>query len=236
MANSDKWAKIISKFLKPNGQFVFVEFHPVVWMFDDDFEKIGYRYFNSGAIFETESGTYADKKADITQSYVMWNHGISEVLNSLIKYDLMKWQEASAGGSMSTTLEDFTTFYTTLISGTGLSKKSFNNMTITQVRIKSRRQFGPLAVVDSTENDNIRLGYGLGVGVFYTPFGRAFFKEGHDDGWGHYSICFLDKKIAILIMTNNDNGESIFKELLAYSIGDVFTPWRWENYIPYNQK
>ena len=84
----DKWAKIISKFLKPNGQFVFVEFHPVVWIFDDNFEKISYRYFNSGAITETESGTYADKKAAITQSYIMWNHGMGEVLNSLIKNGL----------------------------------------------------------------------------------------------------------------------------------------------------
>lgn len=79
-----KWAKIISKFLKPGGQFVFVEFHPVVWMFDDNFEKIAYRYFNSGAIIETENGTYADKNADISQSYVMWNHGLSEVINNLI--------------------------------------------------------------------------------------------------------------------------------------------------------
>ena len=80
----DKWAKVIFKFLKQNGKFVFVEFHPVVWMFDDNFENIAYRYFNSGAIVETESGTYADKTADITQDYVMWNHGFSEVLNSLI--------------------------------------------------------------------------------------------------------------------------------------------------------
>jgi ubiquinone/menaquinone biosynthesis C-methylase UbiE len=84
----DKWAKIISKFLKANGQFVFVEFHPVVWMFDDNFEKISYRYFNSGAIIETEIGTYADKKANITQSYVMWNHGLSEVINNLINNGL----------------------------------------------------------------------------------------------------------------------------------------------------
>lgn len=84
----DKWAKIVSKFLKPNGQFVFVEFHPVVWMFDDNFEKIHYRYFNSGAIVESESGTYADKNADITQDYVMWNHGLSEVINNLIKNGL----------------------------------------------------------------------------------------------------------------------------------------------------
>ena len=80
----DKWAKVVSIFLKPNGKFVFVEFHPVVWMFDDNFENIAYRYFNSGAIVEIESGTYADKNADITQDYVMWNHGFSEVLNSLI--------------------------------------------------------------------------------------------------------------------------------------------------------
>lgn len=151
-------------------------------------------------------------------------------------YELMKWREASAGGSMSTTLEDFIRFYTALISSKGLSRKSFNAMTNTHVRINSRSQFGPLALVDSTDNDNIQLGYGLGIGTFKTPYGKAFFKEGHDDGWGHYSICFPDKKIAIVIMTNNDNGESIFKELLAYAIGDTFTPWRWENYIPYNQK
>ena len=84
----DKWAQIVSRYIKPGGQFVFVEFHPVVWMFDDNFEEIGYRYFNSGAILETESGTYADKNADITQSYVMWNHGIAEVVNSLIRNGL----------------------------------------------------------------------------------------------------------------------------------------------------
>lgn len=84
----DKWAKIISHFLKPNGQFVFVEFHPVVWMFDDHFDKIGYSYFNSGAIVETQNGTYADRSAKITICDVSWNHGISEVLNSLIKNKL----------------------------------------------------------------------------------------------------------------------------------------------------
>lgn len=57
-------------------------------MFDDDFDKIGYRYFNSGAIVETQSGTYADRNAELTLTDVSWNHGISEVLNSLIKNEL----------------------------------------------------------------------------------------------------------------------------------------------------
>ncbi|WP_236537124.1 class I SAM-dependent methyltransferase [Sphingobacterium composti Ten et al. 2007 non Yoo et al. 2007] len=84
----NRWASIISKFLKPNGKFIFVEFHPVVWMFDDSFEKIGYNYFNTGPIVETETGTYADREADLKQEYVCWNHSMSEVITSLIQNGL----------------------------------------------------------------------------------------------------------------------------------------------------
>ena len=84
----DKWAKIVAKYLKPGGKFVFVEFHPVVWMFDDDFEKIAYHYFNKEVIIESETGSYADKTADLSQEYVMWNHSMSDVVNSLIKNGL----------------------------------------------------------------------------------------------------------------------------------------------------
>lgn len=38
-----------------------------------------------------------------------------------------------------------------------------------------------------------------------------------------------------MMMTNSDNGESIFKELLEIGVGDTFTPTEWENYIPYNK-
>lgn len=84
----NKWAGIISKYLKPGGEFVFAEFHPVVWMFDDNFKKIQYNYLKSEPIVETEVGTYADKKAEIEQESVTWNHGISEVVNSLIQNQL----------------------------------------------------------------------------------------------------------------------------------------------------
>jgi hypothetical protein len=64
------------------------EFHPAVWMFDDDFTKIDYNYFNEKPIIETYEGTYADKSADIVQQYVMWNHSLAEVLQNLIKYNI----------------------------------------------------------------------------------------------------------------------------------------------------
>lgn len=63
-------------------------FHPVVWMFDDDFEKIGYHYFNVAPIAETENGTYADKAADRSQPYVTWNHSLSEVVGSLLNHGM----------------------------------------------------------------------------------------------------------------------------------------------------
>ena len=84
----NKWGKLVSRYLKPGGEFIFVEFHPVVWMFDDDFKKISYDYFNSGPIVEYESGTYADRNADLKQEYVMWNHSMSDVIGSLITHGL----------------------------------------------------------------------------------------------------------------------------------------------------
>jgi hypothetical protein len=53
-------------------------------MMDSHFEKIAYNYFNDGPIVETETGTYADKQAPIELQSVGWNHGISEVISSLI--------------------------------------------------------------------------------------------------------------------------------------------------------
>ncbi|WP_223607657.1 bifunctional 2-polyprenyl-6-hydroxyphenol methylase/3-demethylubiquinol 3-O-methyltransferase UbiG [Chryseobacterium sp. OSA05B] len=84
----DQWAGVISHFLKPDGKFVMAEFHPAVWMFDDDFTKVAYNYFNEKPIVETFEGTYADRSADIVQEYVMWNHSLGEVLQNLINHKI----------------------------------------------------------------------------------------------------------------------------------------------------
>jgi len=84
----EKWTHIVSQFLKPKGQFVFVEFHPVVWMFDNDLKEVAYSYFKDEAIVETEKGTYADRAADIEQTSITWNHGLSEVIQNLLKQGL----------------------------------------------------------------------------------------------------------------------------------------------------
>lgn len=84
----DKWAKIIHRSLKPGGRFIFVEFHPVVWMFDNDFKSIAYNYFKTDAIVESYSGTYADRNAAVTIKDVSWNHSLAEVFSGLLNAGL----------------------------------------------------------------------------------------------------------------------------------------------------
>jgi SAM-dependent methyltransferase len=85
----NRWGEIINHFLKPGGIFYMVEFHPVLWMFDDQFEKFQYSYFKSEEpISETVSGTYADRNADINEIQYSWNHSVGEVINSLISNNL----------------------------------------------------------------------------------------------------------------------------------------------------
>jgi 2-polyprenyl-3-methyl-5-hydroxy-6-metoxy-1,4-benzoquinol methylase len=84
-----QWGNIIAHFLKPGGRFVFAEFHPVIWMYDNDFEKIAYKYFKADPIYETETGTYADKNAPIKYESVTWNHSLDEVFQTLLNNNLV---------------------------------------------------------------------------------------------------------------------------------------------------
>lgn len=80
-----RWAEIVSHFLKEGGTFYMVEFHPVLWMYDDAFEKIAYSYFHTEEPIEDDSqGSYADPAADFTHKSYGWNHPLSDVINALI--------------------------------------------------------------------------------------------------------------------------------------------------------
>ncbi len=85
LPDMNEWASIIHHFLKPSGRLVLVEFHPVVWMFDNDFNTVAYNYFKDEAIIETDKGTYADKEADVEVKSITWNHSLSEVVTALFK-------------------------------------------------------------------------------------------------------------------------------------------------------
>lgn len=139
---------------------------------------------------------------------------------------------ANAAGSMETTIADYTRFIAAAMRGDRLTKKSKQEMVSPQIGIYTKRQFPSLNNDTTSVNRTIQLSYGFGWGLFKSPYGWAFFKEGHDDGWQHYCINFPDKGTSVVIMTNSSNGESIFKELVENLTG-VTIPWEWEGYAPY---
>jgi CubicO group peptidase (beta-lactamase class C family) len=143
-------------------------------------------------------------------------------------------KHANSAGSMLTTSSDFAAFMQAVMQGKGLSKKSKDEMLSSQIQIHSKHHFPPFSTETTDENKPIRLSSGLGWGLYWTPYGKAFFKGGHDDGWRNYAVCFDDAKIGMVIMTNSSNGESIYKELLETLQRNTYTPIEWEGFTPYN--
>ncbi|MGA8428834.1 MAG: serine hydrolase [Candidatus Sulfotelmatobacter sp.] len=146
-----------------------------------------------------------------------------------------RWKRADAAGSMQTTIGDFARFVQAVMDGKRLRGKTRGQMLGPQIQITSKHEFPSLNEETTDENKAIRLSYGLAWGLYWTPYGEAFFKEGHDDGWRNYTVVFDKPKSGIVIMTNSGNGEGILKELLETLLKDTFTPIEWEGYTPYDK-
>jgi 2-polyprenyl-3-methyl-5-hydroxy-6-metoxy-1,4-benzoquinol methylase len=84
----ERWAQLIADRLKPGGIFYMAEFHPVVWMFDEEFTHVKYHYDNRELIITENEGTYTDRNASIIGKEYSWNHSLGEVLNALLKAGL----------------------------------------------------------------------------------------------------------------------------------------------------
>lgn len=105
-------------------------------------------------------------------------------------------REGDAAGSMQTTLRDYARFVQGMLSGAIPDRQGRQEMLRPQIQITSKHEFPSLSTETTTANRTIRLSYGLGWGLYWTQYGEAFFKEGHDDvgGWRHYVVCFVRKK------------------------------------------
>jgi CubicO group peptidase (beta-lactamase class C family) len=176
----------------------------------------------------------------LTRTSMVWeNRFDSDYANGYDEYGRSlgpeRREHADAAGSMQTTPRDFARFMLAVMRGEGLRNETRELMLSPQIQIYSKHQFPTLATDTTDANKPIRLSYGLGWGLYWTPYGKAFFKEGHDEGWRNYAVCFDKEKTGIVIMTNSANGEGIFKELLETLIKDTFTPIEWEGYTPYSQ-
>jgi len=137
-----------------------------------------------------------------------------------------KRSKPGAAGSMQTTLHDYATFLSAVMRRQILDESTSGKMFMPQIMIHSVHQFPSLAPETTTVNDAIRLGAGLGWGIYTSPYGQAFFKGGYDDGWRHQGICFSNGS-GMIIMTNSSNGDQVFKPLFESILGKTSFPFDW---------
>jgi SAM-dependent methyltransferase len=84
-----EWARLISERLKSGGIFYLVEFHPLLWMMDEQFLHIKYPYDSAGSPLEFSNvSSYAAPDIALHNQEFNWQHGIGKVVNSLIKSGL----------------------------------------------------------------------------------------------------------------------------------------------------
>ncbi|MGC2292737.1 MAG: serine hydrolase, partial [Candidatus Acidiferrales bacterium] len=182
----------------------------------------------------------------MTRTSMMWQSRFdSDFANGYDEYDRSpgpeKRKTSDAAGSMQTTPADFARFMEAVMqdpapAGHGLlARKTREMMFSPQIQIYSKHEFPSLDDETTDENKAIRLSYGLAWGLYWTPYGKAFFKEGHDEGWRNYAVCFDGKKTGMFIMTNSSNGEGIYKDLLETLLKDPYTPIEWEGFTPYDK-
>ena len=145
-----------------------------------------------------------------------------------------QFKRAIAAGSMKTTAHDYATFLSALMRGEVLKAATRDQMLSPQIRIHSAHQFPSLTTETTTAYDGIELSYGTGWGLYKSPYGPAFFKEGHDEGWRNFALCFRNGD-GMLVMTNSSNGEGIFKPLAGALLGETGFPFDWDGYTPYDK-
>jgi hypothetical protein len=70
----------------------------------------------------------------------------------------------------------------------------------------------------------IRLSAGLGVITFEAPFGRTFFKGGHDDTTGNEAICVEKDRRCVLFLSNDVRADCLYQRLTEATLGDPGMP------------
>jgi CubicO group peptidase (beta-lactamase class C family) len=139
-----------------------------------------------------------------------------------------------AAGSMVTTAGDYARFLVGILNAKGQRKTTVAEMLRPQIEINYKRMFGPDAWNMTDENQNIHLAWGLGWGRFDTSYGRAFFHTGNSIGWKNYTVTYIDKGIGIVMLSNSDNFESVAEEIAKKAIGDIYSPYDWLGYVPFD--
>jgi SAM-dependent methyltransferase len=92
LADLNAWARLVARYLKPDGFFYIAEMHPFAMIFDDEASEVRlrYSYFNREVERFSVSGSYADPTAEcaVKEEY-NWPYTLGGVINALLQAGLV---------------------------------------------------------------------------------------------------------------------------------------------------
>ncbi len=248
LAGDERWRKITPRMLLTHS----AGFHNFYWLEADEKLKIHfdpgthYSYSGDGIIllqFVLERGLGLDVGEEMkrrvfdplgmTNSSMVWRADFAKNLADGWKMDgaVEPHDERSktrAAGSLDTSISDFAKFASAYVRGDGLSKMGREEMTASQMPIRTLSQFPPLQNDAPAASQFANLAAGLGVVTFAGPQGRGFFKGGHNDSTGNMWVCVERKKRCVIIMANDVRAEAMFPDIVKAVLGETGMPWAWE--------
>jgi CubicO group peptidase (beta-lactamase class C family) len=133
-----------------------------------------------------------------------------------------------AAGSMDTSVADFARFFSGFLRGDGLSTASRAEMLRPQIAITSAHQFPTLMTNTAPAYRKTELASGLGVVLFQSRYGPAFWKGGHDEWTANLVVGVPGQKRGIVLLSNSTRAETIYPLLVESLLGDLGLPWPWE--------
>ncbi len=82
-----RWADVVARFVKPDGVFYMVEFHPVIQVFADSEspELADCYFFRPEPVEWVSKGTYAQPGAPVVNRSHQWHHPVGDVVSALVE-------------------------------------------------------------------------------------------------------------------------------------------------------
>ncbi|WP_345054614.1 serine hydrolase domain-containing protein [Hymenobacter glaciei] len=165
----------------------------------------------------------------VWQARFAGNHAVGhDAAGTAIGYQLRI--SARGAGSMVTTPRDYAAFVQHVMARQGLSRKLYRQYFGRQISVTSQRGWGPRRDSLARQPDPQRKAWGLGWGLFRSPYGPAFWHGGHATGWQNLCVCYPRQKYTIILLSNSDNFERAADRVLRLCSGDTAALLEWSSF------
>jgi 2-polyprenyl-3-methyl-5-hydroxy-6-metoxy-1,4-benzoquinol methylase len=80
----DRWSATVASLLRPGGFAYISEFHPLLWVVDDEEPRLGGDYFQTKPVRYEEPGSYAARDAPTEANVTYeWQHTLADIVSAL---------------------------------------------------------------------------------------------------------------------------------------------------------